>query len=141
LAFVDLSARLDIDEHRYLVGRLRVRELTVLESPPAECCVPLDVRTMSDEDAEATAAVLKALGDPGRVRIVNLLVTAGEPVCVCDLTAELGLAQSTVSFHLKKLVRAGLLEREQRGVWAYYAVDRGALRRLAAVFGHEEARR
>ncbi len=118
-----------------------MRQLKVLEPAPAECCVPLDVRAMSDDDAEATAAVLKALGDPGRVRIVNLLVTAGEPVCVCDLTAELGLAQSTVSFHLKKLVRAGLLEREQRGVWAYYSVDRDALRRLAVVFEHEEARR
>jgi ArsR family transcriptional regulator len=117
-----------------------MRELTVVEPAPAECCVPLDVRAMSEEDAEATAAVLKALGDPGRVRIVNLLVTAGEPVCVCDLTAQLGLAQSTVSFHLKKLVLAGLLEREQRGVWAYYSVDRDALRRLSVVFGREEAR-
>ena len=118
-----------------------MRELTVLQRAPAECCVPLDVRTMSEEDAEATAAVLKALGDSGRVRIVNLLVTAGEPVCVCDLTAQFGLAQSTVSFHLKKLVRAGLLEREQRGVWAYYSVDREAMRHLAVVFGHEEGRR
>jgi ArsR family transcriptional regulator len=118
-----------------------MRELSMVDPAPAECCVPLDVRTMSDEDAEATAGVLKALGDPGRVRIVNLLVTAGEPVCVCDLTAQLGLAQSTVSFHLKKLVRAGLLEREQQGVWAYYSVDREALRRLSVVFGREEARR
>jgi len=118
-----------------------MRELTVLDQAPAECCVPLDVRTMSQEDADATAAVFKSLADPARVRIVNLLVTADEPVCVCDLTAQVDLAQSTVSFHLKKLVRAGLLEREQRGVWAYYSVNREGLRRLAVVFGKEEARR
>jgi ArsR family transcriptional regulator len=117
-----------------------MRELEVLQ-PPAACCVPLDDRGMSEEDAEVTAAVFKALGDPGRVRIVNLLATAGEAVCVCDLTPQLDLAQPTVSFHLKKLVRAGLLEREQRGVWAYYRVNREALERLASVFRLEEAKR
>jgi ArsR family transcriptional regulator len=84
--------------------------------------------------------VFKSLADPSRVRIVNLLVTAGEPVCVCDLTPQLGLSQATVSFHLKKLVGAGLLEREQRGVWAYYSVNREALERLAAVFRTKEVR-
>jgi ArsR family transcriptional regulator len=117
-----------------------VRELAVLQ-PPAECCVPLDDRGMSQEDAETTAAVFKALADPGRVRIVNLLATASEAVCVCDLTPQLDLSQPTVSFHLKKLVRAGLLEREQRGVWAYYRVNREALERLASVFRLEEATR
>ena len=117
-----------------------MRELTVLEPAPAECCVPLDVRTMSQEDADLTAAVFKSLADPARVRIVNLLVTADEPVCVCDLTAQVDLAQSTVSFHLKKLVRVGLLEREQRGVWAYYSVNRETLVRLATVFELEEVR-
>ena len=109
--------------------------------PPAACCVPLDDRAMSDEDAEATAAVFKALADPGRVRIVNLLATAGDAVCVCDLTPQLDLAQPTVSFHLKKLAQAGLLEREQRGVWAYYQVNREALERLATVFRLEEVKR
>jgi ArsR family transcriptional regulator len=121
-------------------GRHDVRELDVLQ-PPAACCVPLDVRGMSEEDAKVTAAVFKALADPGRVRIVNLLSTAGEAVCVCDLTPQLDLAQPTVSFHLKKLVQAGLVEREQRGVWAYYHVNREALERLASVFRMEEAER
>jgi ArsR family transcriptional regulator len=119
----------------------KMPEVAVLDPVPAACCVPLGSPAMSEEDAEATAAVLRALGDPGRVRLLNLLDTAGEPVCVCDLTAQVGLAQSTVSFHLKKLVSAGLLEREQRGVWAYYSVDRAALRRLAVVFGQEEVPR
>jgi ArsR family transcriptional regulator len=121
-------------------GRFTVRELTVLGPVPAECCVPLGARGMSEADAELTATVFKSLADPGRVRIVNLLVTAGEPVCVCDLTPQLGLSQATVSFHLKKLVGAGLLEREQRGVWAYYSVNREALERLAAVFRTKEVR-
>jgi ArsR family transcriptional regulator, arsenate/arsenite/antimonite-responsive transcriptional repressor len=100
---------------------------------PAACCAPLRAPTLSDEEVTATAAVFKALADPHRVRIVNLLAGAGEPVCVCDLTEPLGIAQPTVSHHLKKLVAAGLLEREQRGTWAYYSLNRDALRRLADV--------
>lgn len=101
---------------------------------PAECCAPLASATMTSQEAENTASLFKALSDPHRVRIVNLLATSDGPVCVCDLTPELGLSQPTVSFHLKKLVWAGLLDREQRGVWAYYRVNRAALARLATVF-------
>jgi ArsR family transcriptional regulator, arsenate/arsenite/antimonite-responsive transcriptional repressor len=86
---------------------------------------------MSETDADATAAVFKALADPARVRLINLLATAEEPVCVCQLTPSLGLAQPTVSHHLKKLVQAGLLQREQRGIWAYYSLDREGLERAA----------
>jgi ArsR family transcriptional regulator len=118
-----------------------VRELTVLNQTPAVCCSPLGASTMSDEDAETTAAVFKALSDPGRVRIVNLLANAEGPVCVCDLTSELGLSQPTVSFHLKKLAQAGLLEREQRGVWAFYSVNREVLERLGTIFELEGASR
>ena len=112
-----------------------VRELEVRSMAPAECCVPLAMSGLSQAEAENTASVFNALGDPTRVRIVNLLATGGEAACVCDLTPALGLAQATVSFHLKKLVTAGLLEREQRGTWAYYSVNREALERLATVFG------
>jgi ArsR family transcriptional regulator len=75
--------------------------------------------------------VLKALGDPQRLRMVNLLATSSEPVCVCEITAAVDLAQPTVSFHLKKLVSVGLLRREQRGTWAYYSIDEEALDRMA----------
>jgi ArsR family transcriptional regulator len=68
-----------------------------------------------------------------------VLATAEEPVCVCNLTPLIDLSQPTVSFHLKKLVQAGLIEREQRGVWAYYSVNREALGRLATVFRLKEA--
>ena len=101
--------------------------------PPAACCAPLRAPMLTDEEIEATAALFKALGDPHRVRIVHLLATSGAPVCVCDLTGPLGIAQPTVSHHLKKLVAAGLLEREQRGTWAYYSLNRDAMRRLADV--------
>ena len=97
------------------------------------CCVPLAAPAMSDAEAEATAGLFRALGDPHRVRIVNLLAAAGEPVCACDLIEPLGLAQPTVSHHLKKLTDAGLLEREQRGRWAYFSLRRDAVERLAAV--------
>ena len=83
-------------------------------------------------EAETTARLFKALADPHRVKIVNLLATSPDPVCVCEFTGPLGLSQPTVSHHLKKLVAAGLLEREQRGTWAYYSLRRDALGRLAA---------
>jgi ArsR family transcriptional regulator len=114
-----------------------IRQLEVLESP-AECCTALAATGMSEGDAETTAEVFKALGDPTRIRIVNLLANAPGPACVCDLTDEVELSQPTVSFHLKKLVSAGLLEREQRGVWAFYSVNREALGRLATIFTMEE---
>jgi Predicted transcriptional regulators len=97
------------------------------------CCAPLAAPTISDEEAEATADVFRALADRHRVKIVNLLATSGEPVCACELIAPLGLGQPTVSHHLKKLTDAGLLDREQRGKWAYFSLNSDALRTLAAV--------
>ena len=99
----------------------------------AACCVPLGAAGLSDDQAEATARVFKALADPARVKIVNLLATTTEPVCVCEFTEPLALSQPTVSHHLKKLVQAGLLAREQRGTWAYYSLNHDVLGRLAAV--------
>jgi ArsR family transcriptional regulator, arsenate/arsenite/antimonite-responsive transcriptional repressor len=101
--------------------------------PVIECCRPLDAPSLSVEEAGATARLFKALGDPARVRILNVLATTEEPVCVCELTPALGLSQPTVSHHLKKLTEAGLLAREQRGVWAYYSIDPDAVARLGAI--------
>jgi ArsR family transcriptional regulator, arsenate/arsenite/antimonite-responsive transcriptional repressor len=100
---------------------------------PIACCAPLSARALSEDEAEATADIFKALADPARVRLVNLLATAGEPVCMCDLIGPLRLAQPTVSHHAKKLVEAGLVEREQRGKWAYFSLRRDAVEKLAAV--------
>jgi ArsR family transcriptional regulator len=99
------------------------------------CCAPLAAPALSDGEAEATAALFAALADPARVRIVNVLATSGEPVCVCNLIGPLGLAQPTVSHHLKRLVDAGLLEREQRGKWAYFSIKPEAMARLAELTG------
>lgn len=92
----------------------------------APCCsltaAPLDV-----EHAGHMALKLKALSDPTRLRLLSHVAAQGcEAVCACDLTDELGISQPTVSHHLKKLVDAGLLTREQRGRWAHYTVIREA---------------
>jgi ArsR family transcriptional regulator len=97
------------------------------------CCAPLAAPVLDDDEAVATAELFRALGDPARVRIVNLLATRGEPVCACELYEPLGLSQPTVSHHLKKLTDAGLLEREQRGKWAYFSLRRDAVEKLAVV--------
>jgi ArsR family transcriptional regulator, arsenate/arsenite/antimonite-responsive transcriptional repressor len=97
------------------------------------CCAPLAARALDEDEAAATAELFKVLGDPGRVRIVNVIATSSEPVCACELYEPLGLSQPTVSHHLKKLVEAGLLEREQRGKWAYFTLKRDAVEKLAAV--------
>jgi ArsR family transcriptional regulator len=89
------------------------------ELPLIDCCVPLGVQALSDDEAEASAALFAALADPARVRIVNI-----EP---------LGLSQPTVSHHLKRLVDAGLLEREQQGKWAYFSLTPQAGTRLAGL--------
>ena len=107
----------------------------------ALCCRPLASPALSGEEAEATAELFRALGDPARVRIVNLLATSDEPVCVCNLVEPLGLAQPTVSHHLKKLTDVGLLEREQRGIWAYYSLNREATARLAGLVDFEGGER
>jgi ArsR family transcriptional regulator, arsenate/arsenite/antimonite-responsive transcriptional repressor len=98
-----------------------------------DCCAPLGVAPLGDDEAEADAQVFKALADPARVKIVNLLATSDEPVCACEFIPALGLTQATVSHHLKKLTDAGLLEREQRGKWAYFSLDPEAVARLASL--------
>ena len=97
------------------------------------CCAPLAAERLDDDEAEATAALFRALGDPARVRILNMLATAERAVCVCDFVEPLGVSQPTVSHHLKKLADAGLLDREQRGKWAYYTLTPDAADTLARV--------
>jgi ArsR family transcriptional regulator len=102
------------------------------------CCQPLASPALSEEEAEATASLFKALADPARVKIVNVLATSEEPVCACEFMPALGLAQATVSHHLKKLTDAGLLEREQRGKWAYFSLNPEAAARLAGLVDFPE---
>jgi ArsR family transcriptional regulator, arsenate/arsenite/antimonite-responsive transcriptional repressor len=103
------------------------------ELPVIDCCAPLGAPTLSDDEAEASAALFAALADPARVRIVNFVATSDAPVCACHLIEPLGLSQPTVSHHLKRLVNAGLLDREQRGKWAYFSLTPEAATRLAGL--------
>ncbi len=100
---------------------------------PVACCAPLSAPALSDEEATATAELFKALSDPARVRALNLLATSDEAVCICNLVEPLGLSQPTVSHHMKKLLDAGVVEREQRGKWAYFSLRSDAVEKLATV--------
>ena len=106
--------------------------MAAVETPVA-CCAPLAAPALDEVEAVATAELFKALADPSRVRIVNALARSDEPVCACDFEPALGLSQPTVSHHLKKLTEAGLLEREQRGKWAFFSLKRDAVETLAAI--------
>jgi ArsR family transcriptional regulator, arsenate/arsenite/antimonite-responsive transcriptional repressor len=101
--------------------------------PVLNCCAPIARTTLSDQEAAGLERLFRVLADRTRVKIVNVLAQADEPVCVCDLTPSLGLAQPTVSYHLKQLAGAGLVEREPRGTYAFYRLADGALDRLAGV--------
>lgn len=95
--------------------------IAVMDTCPPLCCEPLEAQT-----AEAMAQRLKALGDPTRLRLFSLISASGKQ-CACDLTEPLGVSQPTVSHHLRVLLDAGLLEREQRGKWAYFTVREDTL--------------
>ncbi len=92
----------------------------ILADALAGCCNPAG-QPLTDEQAGQLARVFKALGDPNRVKLYSLIAaSASGEMCVCDLTEPVGLSQPTVSHHMKLLVDAGLVIREQRGRWAYY---------------------
>ncbi len=104
----------------------------VLDPALAACCSPVTTGVLDEAGAERLAHLFKALGDPTRVRLLSLIAAHdGAEACVCELTAPVGLTQPTVSHHLKQLVDAGLLTREQRGRWAYYRVVDATLGALA----------
>lgn len=106
----------------------------VADAASVACCaIKPGESALPAEDSVALAARFKALSDPNRLRILSMVSSnVDAETCVCDLPGPLGLGQSTVSHHLKILVEAGLLNREKRGVWAYYSLVPGALEALAA---------
>jgi ArsR family transcriptional regulator len=100
-----------------------------------DCCTPLAGTSLDEERAAELEAVMKAVADRHRLRILNLLLNAeGEAVCVCEIQPTLGLSQGTVSHHLKQLVDAGLVEREARGTYSYFNLVPGALESVKDVF-------
>jgi ArsR family transcriptional regulator, arsenate/arsenite/antimonite-responsive transcriptional repressor len=110
-------------------------EETTVTEPDLACCTPLTGTPMSPSQAERVAPLLKALADPVRLRLVSLIAaSAGGEACVCDLNDAFELTQATISHHLKVLHSAGVLDRDKRGVWVYYAVRPDALRSVATLF-------
>ena len=106
-------------------------ELPVLRAGPSaqECCAPaagLDPAL----DAERLAAVAKALGEPVRVQILDVLRRSSDEVCQCELIALFDIGQSLLSHHMRKLVEAGVVTVQRRHKWAYYTVDADVLKEL-----------
>jgi ArsR family transcriptional regulator, arsenate/arsenite/antimonite-responsive transcriptional repressor len=130
-----IDVRRYIDTDQYDRGADPMLATRTNDTPPegVGCCAPLAAPTLTATEAGATAELFRVLGDPARVRIVNLIATARGEVCACDINAALDLSQPTVSHHLKKLTKAGLLAREQRGKWAYFSLQRDAVEQLAAI--------
>ena len=113
------------------------KSLTVLDpAGPAACCPPLSAEPLSAAQAEQVAPLLKALGDPVRLRLMSLIAShPGGEACVCDLIGAFDLSQPTISHPLKVLHEAGLVDRDKRGVWAYYRARTEALASLGALIG------
>jgi ArsR family transcriptional regulator, arsenate/arsenite/antimonite-responsive transcriptional repressor len=99
-----------------------------------ECSTPLAGSTLGEGEAGDLERLLRVLADRHRLRIVNMLLQAGgDPICVCEFTSALGLAQPTVSYHLKQLTGAGIVERERRASFVYYRLVESALENLSAL--------
>ena len=108
------------------------KPLPLIDDSAAACCAPLADAPLSASDAAQLASRMKALADPARLRVLSILLASeNQEACTCDLTEPLGLGQPTVTHHLRKLLDAGLVTAERRGVWTYYRVVPGALSALA----------
>jgi ArsR family transcriptional regulator, arsenate/arsenite/antimonite-responsive transcriptional repressor len=107
-------------------------ELAPKQKRPAgePCCEPVVYPTADRAEAERMATVAKALGDPIRVQLVDVLRKHAGEVCVCELTPLFDVGQPTVSHHLKVLRDAGIVDSERRGLWAYYYVVPDAMKEL-----------
>jgi ArsR family transcriptional regulator len=102
--------------------------------PLVQCCAPLGSAALSEDEASELEQVFKALADRHRVKILNRLLSAvGEAVCVCEFQDMLDLKQSSVSYHLKQLLDAGIVRREKRGSFAYFSLTDGALERVRSL--------
>jgi ArsR family transcriptional regulator, arsenate/arsenite/antimonite-responsive transcriptional repressor len=109
-------------------------ELTPKQKRPAgqPCCEPVVYPDVERAHAVRMAEVAKAIGDPIRLQLVDVLRKHAGKVCVCELVPLFDISQPTLSHHLKKLRDAGIVDSERRGLWAYYYVKTGALDELAA---------
>ncbi|HZS92793.1 MAG TPA: metalloregulator ArsR/SmtB family transcription factor [Chloroflexota bacterium] len=97
------------------------------------CCGSVEAPRLTQTQTDQLAGRLKALGDPTRLRLLDLLAQQPAPLCVCDLTPQFPQNQPTISHHLKLLREAGLIDTEKQGIWAYYWATEDGRRTLAAV--------
>ena len=95
------------------------------------CCAPVVYPDVERRQAERMAAIAKALGDPVRLQLVDVLRKHAGKVCVCELVPLFDISQPTLSHHLKKLREAGIVDSERQGLWAYYYVNPEALEDLS----------
>ena len=95
------------------------------------CCVPVVYPDVARAEAERIAAVAKALADPVRLQLVDVLRKHAGKVCVCELIPLFELSQPTISHHLKILREAGIIDSEKHGLWSFYYVRPGALKELS----------
>jgi len=96
------------------------------------CCEPVVYPDVERAEANRMAEIAKALGDPIRLTLVDVLRKHAGRVCVCELVPLFDVKQSTLSHHLKKLRDAGIVDSERQGLWAYYYVKPEALEELSA---------
>jgi ArsR family transcriptional regulator, arsenate/arsenite/antimonite-responsive transcriptional repressor len=104
----------------------------VKRAPGVRCCEPVVYPDVERHQAERMARIAKALGDPVRLQLVDVLRKHAGKVCVCELVPLFDLTQPTVSHHLGVLRDAGIVGSERRGLWAYYYVIPGSLQELSA---------
>lgn len=110
------------------------KTLPLIDATAPLCCAPVSAQPMADAEALELAVRLKALADPARLKLLSVLLTdaAGE-ICTCDLAASIGLAESTVSYHLGQLKKAGMVVAVRRGMNVYYSARTEALDALRVV--------
>jgi ArsR family transcriptional regulator, arsenate/arsenite/antimonite-responsive transcriptional repressor len=129
-----------VAESERVINFLRYRSPSVTSLPLIQCCAPLAEPALTEQEAKELETVFKALADRHRVKILNRLIGAGgEAVCVCDFEAMLDLKQSTVSYHLKQLLDAGIVHREKHGSYAYFSLAPDALERVSGLLGSSTA--
>jgi ArsR family transcriptional regulator len=100
-------------------------------APGEACCEPVAYPDVKPVEADRIAEIAKALGDPIRLQLVDVLRRHAGKVCVCELTPLFDVSQPTISHHLKVLREAGVVDSERRGLWAYYYVRPESFKEIA----------
>lgn len=119
-------------ELRRRIKFIRYDPLVTLSDDLVGCCSPLVRPQFADDEAVELEQLFQALADRNRLKVLNMLAqTDGDAICVCDFQDALGLKQPAVSYHLKQLVDAGVILREQRGRFAFYSLRAGVLDQVA----------